>query len=142
MKYKKLFKNLFKKSLFYQILLLIMLVGIISFLKLSSSFLNNNVPGLATLVINFETEKRFFEGDVIKNMTILDALSAAVSVGKIKLNYAIDKSENVNILEIDGQINGINGKYFVFYLNSKKVATKDLNKKVIRSGDRIEIRYE
>ena len=142
MKYKKLFKNLFKKNIFYQILLLVVLIGIISFFKLSFNLSGGNTSSLATLFINFETEKRFFEGDVIKNMTILDALSAAVSVGKIKLNYAIDNSENVNVLEIDGHTNGINGKYFVFYLNSKKVVTKDLNKEVLHSGDRIEIRYE
>ncbi len=138
----KLLLNFFKKPLFAQIILLMVLIGIISFFKLSFNFSNNNIPNLAILVINFETEKRFFEGDVVKNMTILDALNAAVSVGKIKLNFAIDKSGNVNIMEIDGHTNGAGNKYFVFYLNSKKVVAKDLNKKVVHSGDRIEIRNE
>ena len=97
---------------------------------------------MATLFINFETEKRFFEGEVVKDMTILDALSMAVSVGKIKLKYAIDISGNVNIMEIDDHTNGTSDKYFVFYLNSKIVATKDLNKELVNNGDRIEIKNE
>lgn len=142
MKYKKLLTNFFKKPLFAQIILLIALIGIISFFKLSFNLLSGNATNLATLIINFETEKRFFEGEVVKDMTVLDALSTAVSVGKIKFNYAIDKSGNVNILEIDGHINKVGNKYFVFYLNSKKIATKDLNKEVIHGRDRIEIRNE
>src|SRR3989344_9067796 len=128
MKYKKLLLDFFRKTLFAQILLLTVLIVIVYLLKLSFNLQDNNTSGLATLVINFETEKRFFEGEVAKNMTMLDALSAAVSVGNIKLNYAIDKSGDVNIMEIDGHTNGVDNKYFVFYLNSKKVAAKDLNK--------------
>ncbi|MDO8658699.1 MAG: hypothetical protein Q7K55_08210 [Candidatus Levybacteria bacterium] len=142
MKFKKSFNNLFKKNLFYQILLLVVLVGVISFLKLSSNLSDNNTSNLATLVINFETEKRFFEGEVIKDMTILDALNAAISVGKIRLNYIVDADGDVNVMEIDGHTNGINGKYFVFYLNSTKVAPKDLNREVIHNSDSIEIRNE
>jgi len=97
---------------------------------------------MATLFINFETEKRFFEGETVKDMTILDALNMAVSIGKIKLNYIIDESGNVNVMEIDGHVNGINNKYFVFYLNSEKVATKILNKEKVHRGDNIEIKNE
>ena len=142
MKYKKLLINLFKKPLFVQVIFLIALIGVISFFKPSLYLSDSTTFNLATLVINFETEKRFFEGEVTKNMTILDALNYAVSVGKIRFNYTIDKSDNVNIMEIDGQTNGISNKYFVFYLNSKKVPTKDLNRKVIHGGDKIEIRNE
>lgn len=142
MKYKKLFNNLFKKNIFYQVLLLIVSVGIISFFKLSSRVPDSNTSNMATLVINFETEKRFFEGEVVKDMTILDALNAAISVGKIKLNYAVDADGDVNIMEIDSHTNGINGKYFVFYLNSTRVAPKDLNREVIHNSDSIEIRNE
>ena len=142
MKYKKLLTGFFKKPLFAQIILLMALAGIISFFKPSFDFSNGNTSGLATLVINLETEKRVFEGEVVKAMTMLDALNAAVSVGNIKLNYAIDKSGDVNIMEIDGHTNGVDNKYFVFYLNSKKVAAKDLNKKPVYNRDRIEIRNE
>ena len=133
---------IFFKPFLFKIVLIIAGIGILSFLKLSFNFSNSNTPDLATLVMNFETEKRFFEGEVVKDMTVLDALSAAVSVGKIKLNYAIDNSGNVNVMEIDGHVNGVSNKYFVFYLNSEKVATKDLNKKTINSRDRVEIRNE
>ena len=140
--YKKLLINFFKKPVFAQIILLIMLVGVISFFKPLSSFPDNNTSEMATLFINFETEKRFFEGETVKDMTILDALNMAVSIGKIKLNYIIDESGNVNVMEIDGHVNGINNKYFVFYLNSEKVATKILNKEKVHRGDNIEIKNE
>jgi len=134
--------DLFKKTVFAQILLLMVLIGIIYFFRLSLDLSNNNTSSVATLFINLETERRLFEGEVVKDMTILDALNAAVSIGKIRLNYAIDKSGNVNILEIDGHTNGVDNKYFTFYLNSKKIAQEDLNRKTIRGGDKIEIRNE
>ncbi len=136
------YKNFFKKPLFVQIALLLALAGLVYFLKPSLNLSNSNTSGLATLAINFETEKRFFEGEVVKDMTMLDALSAVVSVGKIKLNYVIDKSGNVNIWEIDGYTNGGGNKYFTFYLNSKKIATKDLNRETVRKRDKIEIRFQ
>jgi len=142
MKYKKLLTTFFKTSLFAQITLLISLIGFIYFFKPSFDLSNNNSSDLATLFINFETEKRFFEGEVVKDMTILNALSAAVSVGKIKLNYTLDASGNVNIMEIDGHTNGVDNKYFVFYLNSKKVTTKNLNRELVHRGDQIEIKNE
>jgi len=142
MNYKKLLMDLFKKTVFAQILLLMVLIGIIYFFRLSLDLSNNNTSSVATLFINLETERRLFEGEVVKDMTILDALNAAVSIGKIRLNYAIDKSGNVNILEIDGHTNGVDNKYFTFYLNSKKIAQEDLNRKTIRGGDKIEIRNE
>lgn len=149
MKYKKLL-NTFFKPLFarldsvrlVQIILLIVLIGIISFFKFSFNLLGGTTPGLATLVVNFETEKRFFEGEVFEDTTMLDALSAAFSVGKIKLNYFMDKSGDVNIVKIDGYINGVSDKHFIFYLNSRKIVPKNLNKKVVRNGDRIEIQNE
>lgn len=135
-------KKFFKKTLTIQIIFLLVLIVVFYFFKLTINLPGQNTSGLATLVINFETEKRFFEGEVFEGMTVLDALSAAVLVGQIKFNYAIDKFNNVNIMEIDGQTNGINNKHFVFYLNSNKIAVKDLNKKEIHRGDRIEIRNE
>lgn len=136
MKYQKLLTNFFKERLLTRIIVSLALIGTI-FLSLILFY--GNTPGLATLVINLQAEKRFFEGEVLANMTMLDALNAAVSVGKIKFNYAIDKSGNVNVVEIDGHANGIGGKNFVFSLNSKKVATKDLNRKKVNNRDRIEI---
>ena len=139
---KKLLTNFFKIQTFAQIILLVVLLGAIFFLKLSFNFSNDSTPELATLVINFETEKRFFEGEVVENMTMLDALNASVSIGKIKFNYAINESSDVSVLEIDGHTNGVGNKYFVFYLNSKKIPVRDLNKKEVHGGDRIEILNE
>lgn len=141
MSYKKLLLVFFKKPIFAQAILLIMLIGVVSFFKLSFDF-PSVTTNFASLIINFETEKRFFEGEVVKDMTVLDALNAAVSVGKIKFNYAIDESQNVTVGEIDGYINGAGNKYFVFYLNSKKVPVQDLNKKEVHGGDKIEILNE
>ena len=123
-------------------MLLAILIGVIYLTKLSLNLPDSNTVGLATLAINLETEKRLFEGEVVKDMTMLDALNAAVSVGNIKLNYTVDKSGNVDIIKIDGHTNGISDKYFVFYLNSKEVSSEKLNKTTVRNGDRIEIRFK
>ena len=138
------YKNFFKKTIFAQILLIILVIGSIVFFKLSLNLVDtdNDDGNLAVLFINFNNQKRFFEGEVVEDMTMLDALSVAVSVGKIKLNYAIDNSGNVRVAEIDGHTNGTDNKYFIFYLNSKKVSVEDLNKEVVHGGDRIEIQNE
>lgn len=142
MKYKKLLTNFSKKPILFQVALLILLLIIVYLFKPSLNLSQKNSSDLALLTINLETEKRSFEGEVIDDMTMLDALNAAVSVGKIKLNYAIDELGNVNIMEIDGHTNGVNNKYFVFYLNSKKISPETLNKEKISHGDSIEIRNE
>ena len=142
MKYKKLLINFFKNNHLIKAVLIIAGIGILSFFKPSFDLSKSETSGLATLVINFETEKRFFEGEVTKDMTMLDALNLAVSVGKIRLNYAIDKSGNINVAEIDGHTNGVNNKYFIFYLNSKTIAPKDLNRRIIHKGDKIEIGFQ
>lgn len=142
MKYKKSLTKFFKKPLIIQAIFLAALLVIIFSLKISFNSSNSTSSDLATLFINFETEKRFFEGEVVDDMTILDALSLAVSVGKVRLNYVIDESDNVSIMEIDGHTNGIGNKHFVFYLNSQKVEEEDLNKEIVHAGDKIEIRNE
>lgn len=139
---KKLPVDFFKKTIFVQIILLMVLFGVVYFTKLSFNLSDTENTGLATLIINTKTERRIFEGEVVKDMTILDALNMATAVGKIELNYAIDDSGKVSVLEINGHTNNDSDKYFVFYLNSKKIDTKDLNKKTIRGGDKIEIQYE
>lgn len=138
------YKNFFKKTIFAQILLIILVIGSIVFFKLSLNLVDtdNDDGNLAVLFINFNNQKRFFEGEVVEDMTMLDALNAAVSVGKIKFNYSINNSGNVNVAEIDGHTNGTDNKYFIFYLNSKEVPAEDLNKKVVHGGDRIEIQNE
>ena len=142
MKSKKSPTDFSKTNIFAQIMLLALLMGAIYLFKPSTNLFNNGTPDLATLIINFETLKKSFEGEVIEDMTMLDALNAAVSVGKLKFTYAIDESGNVSVMEIYGYINGVNNKYLAFYLNSQKVAAEDLNKEIIHGGDRIEIRNE
>lgn len=139
MRYENLLITFFKKPPLIKIALIIIGISILSFLKLSYDFSKDGSAGLATLVINFETEKRVFEGEVAGNMTMLDALNLAVSVGKIKFNYAIDKSGDIHVAEIDGHTNGFNNKYFIFYLNSKTIPAKDLNRKIIHKRDKIEV---
>ncbi len=138
----KLLTNFFKKPLFIQIAFLVALLGIVSLFKLSFNLPGNDTPGLATLVINFETEKRSFEGEVFQDMTILDALNMALSVGKIELNFSIDESGDVSVTQIDGYTTKTSSEHFIFYLNSHEIAVKDINKKELHDGDTIEIRFQ
>lgn len=140
-KYLKSFSRNLRRSEFAPIiaLLIFALIFNVSVNKLKQG---EDRGGLATLAVNFETGKRLFEGEVYTGMTILDALNAAMSVGKIKLNYALDDKNQTQIMEIDGYTNNTGGKSFLFYLNNKEVAPQNLNKVRIEAGDKIEILFQ
>jgi len=144
MNYKKSLSSTFRKSHLVEIGAIIALLVIASLFKVTVDNLKedrgNN--GLATLAINFDNLKRSFEGEVIENMTILDALNMAMAAGEIKLNYALDENNQTSIMEINDHMNKVGNTHFTFYLNGKLVDSRDLNKTRIKAGDEIVIKYE
>lgn len=97
--------------------------------------------GEASLIVDFGDIKRAFEGEVVEKMTILDALNASVAAGNIKLRYTVDSNNNTTIMEINSH-QATKEKGFQFYINGKKINSNDLNKTMIRSGDKVVIKYE
>lgn len=143
MNYRKSLKYIFKKGRATEIVSIIILLATASAFKLSVNQLKQEgVSGLATLAVNIGFENRLFEGGVYDGMTVLDALNMAMSVGKIKLNYVLDNNNQTRVMEIDGHVDRTEDKYFVFYLNNKKIDSMDLNKIHLKTGDDIVIKLE
>lgn len=94
----------------------------------------------ATLLIDFDNMKRMFKGEVVENMTLLDALNISAEAGKIKLRYVVDSGNHTAVAEINDHVAG--NKNFSFYINNKTVKTDDLNKTIVNPGDEITIKLE
>ena len=85
---------------------------------------------------------RMFEGEVIENMTVLDALVVSSNAGKIELKYSVSADGKVFISGLDGYNRTTNPKKLVFYLNGFKIYDEQINSTIIKPGDNIEVRLE
>lgn len=90
----------------------------------------------ARLTFNFSGEQRIFEGEVIDNMTLLDALKASTTAGDIRFEYYVDST---NITHIDAINDHDQIKSFEVYLNSYLVSPEELNQTKIKRGDKISV---
>ncbi|OGN00853.1 MAG: hypothetical protein A2651_03180 [Candidatus Yanofskybacteria bacterium RIFCSPHIGHO2_01_FULL_42_12] len=142
---KKYPDTFISETLLVQVILVVVVVGIVVFFdKLSNGewfSVDDGSKREATLIIDFDNMRRTFEGEVIEEMTILDALNASVTAGQIKLTYTVDDNNHTSVAEIDGH-SAVFGKNFFFYLNEKKIHTKDLNRTFVDPGDKITIKLE
>lgn len=139
---KKYLDTSTKTTLLAQIIFITVIAGTILvfeyfFNKTPSEIKNNE----ATVLLDFDDMKRMFVGEVAEQMTILDALNAAVTAGKIKLNYTIDNSDGTKLAEINDHTIEAN-KTFQFYLNKKKIDATKINRTYIRPGDKVTIKLE
>ena len=145
MNYKKSLKPFFKKRHLVEIASIVVLLILASVFKITVDNLKDAENGgnnLATLAINFDNLKRSFEGEVVEDMTVLDALNMAMAVGKIKLNYALDQKNQTWVMEINDHLNKVGNKHFAFFLNDKRIDSENLNKTRIKHGDSVVIKYE
>ena len=93
--------------------------------------------GSVVLTIDFGNgEKRAFEGDIVENETVLDALILVSKAGDFR--YKLDKKMNLAAIET---FTATGGKTWQWYINDKKVA-KPLNETILKADDRILIKYE
>jgi hypothetical protein len=93
----------------------------------------------ATLEIDIDGNKRAFEGEVIPNMTVFEALQASAVAGNISLNYVMEDGDLV-IKQIDGYRGPI--ELITFYLNSNRVRTEEIHTMIVRPGDTISIKIQ
>ena len=82
-----------------------------------------------------------FQGEVIKNMTVLQALVASSRAGQIKLEYSIDPENHVVIDSLNGYARARDER-LTFYLNGLQVSMSDISSTFIMAGDKIEVRLE
>src|SRR3989344_9424049 len=128
MNYKKSLKPFFKKRHLVEIASIVVLLILASVFKITVDNLKDAENGgnnLATLAINLENLKRSFEGEVVEDMTVLDALNMAMAAGKIKLNYVLDDKNQTSVMEINDHLNKTGDRHFVFFLNDKQIDSKD-----------------
>lgn len=118
----------------------ILVVGV-SFFYITFNLPASNGGDSARLTIKFDAnDTRAFEGPVIKDMTILQALNSASRGGDLDIRYSLGKDGSVNLASIGGSFNG--AKSWHFYLNGELIKTGELDKVRIKKGDLIEARYE
>ena len=96
----------------------------------------------AVLILAFENEGRGreFQGEVVDNMTILDALIASAQAGDIDLDYKFTADNQINILELDG-FNG-EQKKLAFFVNGNQIDSAIIHKITLNPGDKVEVKLE
>jgi len=116
-------------------LLLAVLVGSLVFLYSGEE--KQRIIGKAELIIDFgDGNKRAFEGEIVENETIVDALNQSSKIGNF--SYKIDEKNNLSAIN---NFTGDKDKAWRWYLNDKKI--DDLtNRVVLKSNDKILVKYE
>ena len=145
MNYKKSLRPFFKKQHLIEIASIVVLLLLASVFKITVDTLKDagdDGNSLATLAVNFDNLKRSFEGEVVEDMTVLDALNMAMAAGKIKLNYSLDNKNQTWVMEINDHLNKVGNQHFAFFLNDEQIDSKNLNKVHLKAGDSIVIKYE
>lgn len=90
----------------------------------------------ARIEVDYGSKKRAFEGGVIPDMSILDALLAAGRAGDFEIRYAL-LNDRTDVMKIeDFTEDGLDGQWH-FYLNKKEIPADQIHKIKIKSGDKI-----
>ncbi len=98
--------------------------------------------GTASLVLVFDPDKkRIFQGPVVEDMTVLEALNSSAIGGGFEIKYWVAGNGDVNLAAIGGETsNGVDR--WRFYLNRQPVWAGDIGRIIIRKHDLIEARFE
>lgn len=97
----------------------------------------------SSLVLDFgKNTSRKFQGQVVPNMTVLEALYSASASGHFDFRYSIDKNGVLQIAKIGDATNLAGGSNWHFYLNGQPVNTGEINNIKIKVGDLIKAKYE
>ncbi|TSC90928.1 MAG: hypothetical protein G01um10142_178 [Parcubacteria group bacterium Gr01-1014_2] len=133
-------KNLLKNRDFWVVIFVVVLGLSTGFFK--DLFNPSTKSNTAYLEIDFGDQKRAFEGEIIQDMSILDAVLASSRGGEIEVKYALI-NDQTNILKInDHTEDGLSRETWTFYLNGEKIEAGEIHKIKIKSGDRILIKFE
>jgi len=118
-----------------QIIVLVAFIGAI-FLVGSSSRSNE-----AEVSIDFGDRVRVFQGEVTENMTILDALTAAVVAGDVPLLFSIDTAKDVTqVTASPSAAELIEAKKIQFYVNGSLINGAKIHQTPIRPKDKIVVK--
>ncbi len=137
--------DLILKNYWWWVVLLVISGTLVFFFKFD---LPASQTGQSSLVLDFGgNTSRKFQGQVVPNMTILEALNSASVSGNFDFRYSIDKNGVLQIAKIDDAINLVGlpaqagGSTWHFYLNGQSINTGEINNIKIKEGDSIEAKY-
>ena len=113
------------------------LLGIAFLLVVSLVFFFVRSNAEAIVTIHSPDGDRAFEGKVTRDMTVLDALVVASSVGKFEFNYTL-KDSVVHINRFGNFVDGLDSKIRI-ELNGKDFKYDESANKKISPGDKIDV---
>jgi hypothetical protein len=138
----KLLKNkTFLKNRNFWLAILIVFLGIYTgfFKNLFVPSVSNNT---ARVEIDLGDSRRVFEGEIMDDMSVLDAILASSRAGEIEFSYAL-LNDRTDILRINSHAeDGLNEKAWNFYLNKEKIEKDEIHRIKIKPGDEILIKFE
>lgn len=138
----------FSTGQFLGVIVLIIIAFVFFFfseIKVSRDFSEEGIAGkgTASLTLDFGgARKRIFQGPVIEDMTVLQALQSSQKGGKFEIRYSSNSDGTIDLATINGQTNGNGNKKWHFYLNGKALNGQDLNRTIIKESDLIEAKFE
>ena len=96
----------------------------------------------AAILIDFGSKEseRFFRGEVVKDMSLLDALRLSAMAGNLELQVNGELGAE-KIVKIDGLQDGKDGGRWNYYLDGEKIE-KSLSAQIVSPGDRFKFVYE
>ncbi len=120
----------------------VLVVGGVSFLFFRFE-LPVSVARQSSLVLDFGNGvSRKFQGPAIPGMTILETIYAASANNDLDFRYSIDENGVLKIAKIGNVVNLTDAIRWNFYLNGRSINGGDINRAIIRAGDRIDAKYE
>lgn len=138
-KLKKKSRYLICKSRDFWLVILILVYGFYSGLfadLLDYSISRLGYSNTARIEIDYGTKRRAFEGEILSDMSLLDALLAASRGGSFEVRYSL-LNDQTDIMKIgESTEDGLDGQWH-FYLNRKEIRADELHKIKIKPGDRI-----
>lgn len=97
---------------------------------------------IARVEIDYGNRRRAFEGEIVFDMSVLDALLASSRGGDFEIRYAI-LNGRTDILKINGMTeDGLNEKSWNFYLNGQRIESSEIHQTRIKPGDKILVKFE
>ena len=132
------------KSRDFWLVILVLVYGFYS--GLFGDLINYSINGpgsssTARIEIDYGAKRRAFEGDVLSDMSVLDALLAASRGGSFEVRYAL-LGDQADIMKIDDFTeDGLDGQWH-FYLNQKEIRADEIHKVKIKPGDKILAKFE
>ncbi len=92
----------------------------------------------AQLIILSSDQERIFQGEVVEDMVVLDALNASARAGNIPLSFSIDEVRDATIItQLDGHDAGDTIRFFI---NSNLIDGHKIHSIPLRSGDVITVK--